>query len=97
VGRFSGVRYLTVSAFLGGIARVAHDAAQVPAAVREDKNPVCVVGYVGYYAAAKVEKGWPVGRTGGRFAVVAVDAKTNRLLGTLLLRRSPVRFSKTLV
>jgi hypothetical protein len=95
VGHFDGVRYLSVSAFLGAI-RHAEPASTMPAGLRGTKDPVCVVNYRGSFSSSRVAKGWPVGRS-GHYAVVAVDAKTDDLLGTLVLRRSPVRFSRLIV
>lgn len=95
LGRFDGVRYLSASAFLGAI-RHTEAASSVPAALRGTKDPVCVVNYRGSYSSSEVVKGWPVGRI-GHYAVVTVDAKSDDLLGTLVLRREPVRFSRLIV
>ena len=51
---------------------------------------VCVVAYTGHFSAAMVSKA--LGRPAGTLAVVVVTTPANKLLGTLVLIKLPVRF-----
>jgi len=51
---------------------------------------VCLAAYTGHFDASGVSK--PFGRQGGTVAVVVVTTPANRLLGTLILAKIPVRF-----
>ena len=51
---------------------------------------VCLAGYTGRFSASMVEK--PIGRPAGKVAVVVVTSPGNKVLGTLILRKVPVRF-----
>ncbi len=65
-----------------------HLARQVPA--RQD---LCVAAFTGHFSSDAVSK--PVERETGVLAIVVLTTPGNRLLGTLVLRRVPVRFSHT--
>jgi hypothetical protein len=54
---------------------------------------VCVAAFTGHFNADSVSK--PLGRQEGILAVSVVTSPGNELLGTLILRRIPVRFSHT--
>ena len=51
---------------------------------------VCLAAYTGHFDASGVSK--PFGRLRGTVAVVVVTTPANRLLGTLILAKIPVRF-----
>jgi hypothetical protein len=57
------------------------------------KQAVCLAGYTGHFSAAGVEK--PLGRSSGTVAVAVVTTPANRLLGTLILTKIPLRFQQT--
>lgn len=54
---------------------------------------ICLAGYTGLFSNTMVEK--PVGRATGKLAVVVVTSPGNRVLGTLILKKLPVRFQHT--
>jgi hypothetical protein len=51
---------------------------------------VCVAAFKGEFTAASVADGR--GRSSGRLAVVVTAAPSNRLLGTVIFKRAPLRF-----
>jgi hypothetical protein len=51
---------------------------------------VCVAAYTGHFSASMVSK--PLGRSTGMLAVAVVTTPANHLLGTVILRKLPVRF-----
>ena len=57
------------------------------------KQAICVAGYSGHFTAAEVSK--PLGHPSGKLAVAVVTTPGNRLLGTLVLSKIPVRFQHT--
>jgi len=57
------------------------------------KQAICVAGYSGHFTAAEVSK--PLGHPSGTVAVAVVTTPGNRLLGTLVLSKIPVRFQHT--
>ncbi len=57
------------------------------------KQGVCLAGYTGHFSAAEVEK--PLGRPSGTLAVAVVTTPADKLLGTLILTKLPVRFRQT--
>ncbi len=63
-------------------------ARQVPA--RQD---LCVAAFTGHFSSDTVSK--PLGSPMGVLAIVVLTTPQNRLLGTLVLRRVPVRFNHT--
>ena len=85
-GHLAGVRKFTLSGLHGVAPRLYdHLADEVPKG-----QAVCVVGYTGKFNAAMVSK--PLGRPAGTVAVVVVTTPANKLLGTLILTKIPVRF-----
>jgi hypothetical protein len=54
---------------------------------------ICLAGYTGLFTRAMVEK--PIGRPTGKLAVVVVTSPGNKVLGTLILKKLPVRFQHT--
>ncbi len=85
-GHLAGVRKFTLSGLHGVAPRLYdHLADEVPKG-----QAVCVVGYTGTFDATMVAK--PLGRPTGTLAVVVVTTPANKLLGTLILTKLPVRF-----
>jgi hypothetical protein len=85
-GHLSGVRKYTLGS-LHGMApglygHLSHD---VPKG-----QSVCLAGYTGHFVASEVSK--PFGRGSGTLAVAVVTTPGNKLLGTLILTKIPVRF-----
>ena len=85
-GHLAGVRKFTLSG-LHGVAPRLYDqlADEVPKG-----QAVCVVGYTGTFDSTMVAK--PLGRPTGTLAVVVLTTPANKLLGTLILTKLPVRF-----
>jgi len=85
-GHLAGVRKFTLSG-LHGVAPRLYDrlADEVPKG-----QAVCVVGYTGKFNATMVSN--PLGLPTGTLAVVGVTTPANKLLGTLILTKIPVRF-----
>jgi hypothetical protein len=54
---------------------------------------VCLAGYTGHFSADMVTK--PLGKPTGKLAVVVVTSPGNKVLGTLVLPKLPVRFQHT--
>jgi hypothetical protein len=85
-GHLAGVRKFTLSGLHGVAPRLyAHLADEVPKG-----QALCVVAYTGKFNAGMVSK--PLGRPTGTLAVVVVTTPANKLLGTLILTKIPVRF-----
>ena len=85
-GHLAGVRKFTLSGLHGVAPRLyRHLADDVPKG-----QDVCVVAYTGHFSAAMVSR--PLGRSAGKLAVVVVTTPGNKLLGTLVLVKLPVRF-----
>ena len=57
------------------------------------KQSICIAGYSGHFTSSDVSK--PLGQPTGTLAVVVVTTPGNRVLGTLVLSRIPVRFQHT--
>jgi hypothetical protein len=85
-GHLEGVRKYTVS----GLKSVAPRLYGQLANDVSKKQAVCVAGYTGHFIASEVSK--PLGRTSGTVAVAVVTTPANKLLGTLILTKLPVRF-----
>jgi hypothetical protein len=88
-GHLEGVRKYTLSS-LRTVAprlysRLADDVSK--------KQGVCVAGYSGHFTASDVSKA--MGRQSGTLAVAVVTTPGNKLLGTLILTKLPVRFQHT--
>ena len=88
-GHLAGVRKYRV-ADMKGLAPRLYDylADQAPRT-----QVICLAGYTGLFTSAMVEK--PIGRPSGKLAVVVVTSPGNKVLGTLILKRIPVRFQHT--
>ncbi len=88
-GHLEGIRKLTSTQLRQLAPRLDSDlAGKVPA-----RQNLCVAAFTGHFTSEEVSK--PLGRDQGVFAVVVLTTPQNRLLGTLVLRRVPVRFSHT--
>ena len=88
-GHLEGVRKYTLSN-LHTIApklygRLANDVSK--------KQAICIAGYSGHFTSSEVSK--PLGHRSGTLAVAVVTTPGNRLLGTLVLSKIPVRFQHT--
>ena len=57
------------------------------------KQAICIAGYSGHFTSSEVSK--PLGHRSGTLAVAVVTTPGNRLLGTLVLSKIPVRFQHT--
>ncbi len=88
-GHLEGVRKYT----LGGLRGVAPRLYRRLADDVPKKQSVCVAGYTGHFTASEVAK--PLGRPSGTLAVAVVTTPANKLLGTLILTKLPVRFQHT--
>ena len=55
---------------------------------------MCLAGYTGTFTSGTVTK--PLGRSTGNVAVVVVTSPGNKVLGTLILSKIPVRFQHLL-
>jgi hypothetical protein len=55
-----------------------------------DQRQVCTIAFSGRFRSQSVAM--PRGQTSGRFAVVVLTSPANRLIGTVLLDRVPLRF-----
>lgn len=88
-GHLEGIRKYTISG-LKGVAPRLYDrlADQVPKG-----QSVCIAGYTGVFHEDMVTK--PLGRSTGKLAVVVVTSPGNKVLGTLILTKIPVRFQHT--
>ncbi len=88
-GHLEGVRKYT----LGGLRGVAPRLYRRLADDVPKKQSVCVAGYTGHFTRSEVSK--PLGRPSGTLAVAVVTTPANKLLGTLILTKLPVRFQHT--
>ncbi|HVT42342.1 MAG TPA: hypothetical protein VHD39_05115 [Acidimicrobiales bacterium] len=83
---FEGVRKYSLNGMKGVAPRLyGHLAKDVPKG-----KSVCLAAYSGHFTSDSVDK--PLGRSAGKLAVVVVAVPGNRLLGTLILEKLPVRF-----
>jgi hypothetical protein len=57
------------------------------------KQAVCIAGYSGHFTSSDVSKA--MGDPSGTLAVAVVSTPGNKLLGTLILTKLPVRFQHT--
>jgi hypothetical protein len=89
-GHLSGVRRFSFSSLHGVAPRLygqlAHDGVA-------PKQAVCLAAYTGHFTASDVSKA--LGHQSGTVAVAAVTTPANRLLGTLILTKLPLRFQHT--
>jgi hypothetical protein len=85
-GHLAGVRQFTLGSLRSMAPRLyGHLADDVPKG-----QSVCLAGYKGHFTASTVSK--PLGRPAGTLAVAVVTTPGNKLLGTLILKKIPVRF-----
>lgn len=85
-GHLEGVRKFTFGSLHGMTPRLYN-------ALAKDvtkKQAVCLAAYTGHFTAAAVTK--PLGQDTGTTAVAVVTTPANRLLGTLIIAKIPVRF-----
>jgi hypothetical protein len=88
-GHLEGVRRYTLSNLRSIAPRLYNRLADdVPG-----KQSICVAGYSGHFTASEVSK--PLGRPAGTLAVAVVTTPANKLLGTLILTKLPLRFQHT--
>jgi hypothetical protein len=88
-GHLEGIRKFTQADLRQLAPRLYQDLArQIPA--RQD---LCVAAFTGHFSSDAVST--PLGREEGVVAIVVLTTPQNRLLGTLVLPRVPVRFSHT--
>lgn len=84
-----GIRKYSISGLKGVAPRLYEALAdQVPKG-----QSVCIAGYTGNFSASGVTKA--MGRSSGKLAVVVVATPANKVLGTLILLKLPVRFQHT--
>jgi hypothetical protein len=84
-----GIRKYSISG-LKGVAPKLYDALADQVGKRQS---VCIAGYTGTFTASAVTKA--MGRSSGKLAVVVVATPANKVLGTLILSKLPVRFQHT--
>lgn len=91
-GHLDGVRKFTFGDLHGMAPRLYSQLAHDHLA---PKQPVCLAAYTGHFTASEVSK--PLGHRSGTspVAVAVVTTPANRLLGTLILAKLPVRFQHT--
>jgi hypothetical protein len=88
-GHFAGIRKYSVGG-LKGMAPQLYDALSDQVGSHQ---AVCLAGYTGTFTSGMVTK--PLGRSTGKLAVVVVTSPGNKVLGTLILSKIPVRFQHT--
>jgi len=88
-GHFLGVHRFSVS----GLRKSAPRMAKLLAAHDPTVQDICVSAYTGSFTSAHVSK--PLGRAAGKLAVVITETGSNRVLGTVIFRHLPLRFSKS--
>ena len=88
-GHLEGVRKYTLSNLRTVAPRLYGQLSQDMAG----KQSICVAGYSGHFTAPEVSK--PLGRPAGTLAVAVVTTPANKLLGTLILTKLPLRFQHT--
>ena len=88
-GHLEGVRKYTLSSLRTVAPRLySRLADDVP-----KKQVVCIAGYSGHFTSSEVSKA--MGQPSGTLAVAVVATPGNKLLGTLILTKLPVRFQHT--
>jgi hypothetical protein len=88
-GHLQGIRKFSATQLRQTAPRLYQDLVnQVP-----PRQSLCVAAFSGHFTSNEVSK--PLGREEGVFAVVVLTTPANRLLGTLILSRVPVRFNHT--
>jgi hypothetical protein len=86
---FIGVRKYAVSSLKGIAPRFYNDMVRSVS----PKQAVCIAAYTGHFTSYTVIK--PLGRPAGTLAVAVVKTPGNKLVGTLILSKIPVRFQHT--
>jgi hypothetical protein len=85
----AGIRKYTIANLKGVAPRLYGALAdQVPKG-----QALCIAGYTGHFVASAVTKA--MGQSSGKLAVVVVTTPGNKVLGTLVLTKLPVRFQHT--
>jgi hypothetical protein len=85
-GHLSGVRKYSLGALRGVAPRLyRHLVDDIP-----KRQSVCLAAYTGHFEDSEVAK--PLGQRSGTLAVAVVSTPDNKLLGTLILTKLPVRF-----
>jgi hypothetical protein len=85
-GHLAGVRKVSLNTLRGMAPRLYGNLSDdMPA-----HQAVCLAAYRGHFTKDEVEK--PLGRQSGPLAVAVVTTPGNKVLGTLILNRIPVRF-----
>ena len=88
-GHLAGIRKYRVADMKNLAPRLYHHLAdQAPGS-----QVICLAGYTGVFTKTNVEK--PIGRATGKLAVVVVTSPGDKVLGTLILKKLPVRFQHT--
>jgi hypothetical protein len=54
------------------------------------QQKICVAAYVGEFTRGSVSR--PLGRSSGQLAVVVSEMPSNKLLGTVIFRHTPLHF-----
>jgi hypothetical protein len=85
-GHLVGVRSYT----LAGLRKAAPNLFQLVADRQPNSEKVCIVAFTGFFRSSSVSD--PHGRPSGRLAVVVTTIPDNRLLGTVIFLRVPLRF-----
>jgi hypothetical protein len=85
-GRLYGVHRFTLSELRQQAPHLLHELATK----EPGSESICVVAFQGNFTAGSVSD--PHGRASGRLAVVVTTAPKNHLLGTVIFRRTPLRF-----
>jgi hypothetical protein len=88
-GHLEGIRKYSIGGLKGVAPRLYKGLAnQVP-----NGQALCIAGYTGSFEESAVTKA--MGRSSGKLAVVVVTTPGNKVLGTLILSKLPVRFQHT--
>jgi hypothetical protein len=85
-GRLLGVRLYSMKA----LRQKSPQLFKIPAREHNSRQRVCVIEFVGHFTNTSVSK--PLGRPSGRLAIVALEAPSNQLLGTVILDHPPLQF-----
>jgi hypothetical protein len=86
---FIGVRKYTMADLKGLAPRLYHYLTMAAS----PRSSVCIAAYTGHFTSSSVSK--PLGRPSGTLAVPVIKSPSNKLVGTLILTKVPVRFQHT--
>ncbi|MHB8243808.1 MAG: hypothetical protein ACYDGN_00450 [Acidimicrobiales bacterium] len=90
---FSGVRLQSPASLVGSIPHGKHQRLVPPAAFRPTSRAgVCLFEFTGEFSKRVVALSWRPELGSYRVAIVAIKQSDHRVLGVLLLHRSPFRF-----